>query len=97
MENTNLYPFSVSACIDDIESYRDHLYDTMSDMEAFDSHMDVARYDSMYDLYYGDLQDLYDVLCETVSDTAYLTEEQIRLARRIISLMSNKRTKKEGE
>lgn len=98
MANEKLYPFSVSDCMDDIECYRNHLYEAMSDMEEVDSHMDVARYDSMYDLYYGDLQDLYDVLCrKDGSDTAYLTEGQIRLAQRIISLMSNKRTQKEGE
>lgn len=98
MKDTMLYQFSVAACIDEIDSYRNHLYEAMSDMEEGDSHMDVARYDKMYDLYYGDLQDLYDALCnKDRSDTAYLTEGQIRLAQRIISLMSNKRTQKEGE
>lgn len=89
---TNNIRFNAKVHMEEIEEYRQHLFTVMIGMEDGDVPMDVSRYDRIYDLFYGDLWDLYEVLAKRDGkDYVYITEEQMELAQKIISLMSKKR------
>ena len=95
MTNTNspkLYPFSVQKHAHDIELYRNRLFNTMHDMESGEIPMDAARYDRIYDFYYGQLEELYNMMWATRDGRiVYLTGEQISLAKRIVFWASEQR------
>lgn len=93
MANEKLYPFSVAKHAHDIEYYHNHLYITMRDMEDGDTPMDVDRYDRIYDLYYGELQELYEKMFDSPDGRiVYLTGKQISLAKKIVFWASERRT-----
>lgn len=86
------YPFSVSKHAHDIEYYRNHLFCTMKDMESGEIPMDSKRYDRIEEMYDGKLQELYDtVVFGGNGRVAYLTGEQIGLAKKIILWASEQR------
>ena len=88
-----MYPFSTRKHAHDIEFYRNHLYNTMCDMESGEIPMDTERYDRIYDLYYGELEELYDAVCYNSRDgiVSYLTGKQIALAKQIVMWASEER------
>lgn len=92
MSKTKLYPFSVQKHAHDIEFYHNRLFNTMCDMDSGEIPMDKARYDRIYDMYYGELMELYEaVLSSRDGRIAYLTGKQIALAKRIVFWASEQR------
>ena len=90
--NEKLYPFSVSKHAHDIEYYHNHLYCAMRDMEDGYEPMDVDRYDRIFDLYYGELQELYEKMFDSQDGRiVYLTGKQIALAKKIVFWASDRR------
>lgn len=81
------YFFSVRKHAHDIEFYRNRLFNIMHDMESGEIQMDKERYDRIYDMYYGPLEDLHNAVCFNTRDgvTAQLTGKQIALAKRIVN------------
>ena len=55
--------------------------------------MDKARYDKIYDMYYGPLSDLMDAIYGSYTPVAQLTGAQIGLAKRIVMWASETRAK----
>ncbi len=86
------YPFSVSKHAHDIEYYHNKLYNTMRDMEDGEIPMDKARYESICKMYYGELQELYEMMFTSRDGRiVYLNGKQIALAKKIVDWASNKR------
>ena len=81
------YPFSTQKHAHDIEFYRNRLFNTMADMESGEIPMDTKRYDRIYEMYYGELEELYDAVCYNTRDgrISYLTGPQIALANKIVA------------
>lgn len=87
-----LYPFSLKHA-HDIEYYHNHLYCTMRDMEDGNIPWDSARYDKIYDFYYGELMGLYEAMFGFSNGrVVYLTGKQIGLAKEIILWASEQRS-----
>lgn len=87
-----MYPFSVTKHAHDIEFYRNRLFNTMKDMESGEIKMDCDRYDRIYDMYYGPLEELYDaILSSRDGRVAMLTGTQIALAQKIVIWASETR------
>lgn len=88
-----MYPFSTAKHAHDIEFYRNRIKNIMYDMESGEIPMDKARYDKLYDMYYGPLEELYDAVCYNTRDgrISYLTGPQIGLAKRIVLWASETR------
>lgn len=87
-----LYPFSVQKHAHSIEYYHNHLYNTMRDMESGEIPMDAARYDRIADIYYGELQELYEAMFDSRDGrVVYLTGKQIALAKKIVMWASESR------
>lgn len=93
MANTvKTYPFSVQKHAHDIELYRNHLYSTMRDMEDGEIAWDDKFVDWYEAFYYGDLQDLYEMMFSSRDGrVVYLTGKQIGLAKEIVTWASNRR------
>ena len=89
MEKT--YPFSLPKHAHDIEFYRNRLSCIMYDMESGEIPMDKARYDRIYDMYYGPLEDLMNAIYGSRSPIAQLTGPQIGLAKEIVAWASETR------
>ena len=90
MEKT--YYFSVKKHAHDIEYYHNHLYNTMRDMESGEIPWDEKRYDRISDLYYGELQELYEMMFNSRDGiTVQLTGKQIALAKKIVAWASESR------
>lgn len=86
------YYFSVRKHAHDIEFYRNRLFNTMCDMESGEIPMDSARYDRIYDFYYGELEDLYHMMFTSRDGiTVQLTGRQIALAKKIVVWASEQR------
>ena len=87
------YPFSVAKHGHDIEFYRNRLFNTMCDMESGEIPMDTKRYDRIYDMYHGELEELYNAVCYNTRDgrVSYLTGPQIALAKKIVMWASEQR------
>ncbi len=87
------YFFSVKKHAHDIEFYRNRLFNIMHDMESGEIPMDKERYDRIYDMYYGALEDLYNAVCFGSRDglTVQLTGPQIALAKKIVFWASETR------
>lgn len=87
-----LYPFSVVKHAHDIEFYHNRLYNTMRNMESGEIPMDKKRYNSICNLYYGELQELYEMMFNSRDGRiVYLTGKQIGLAKKIVEWASNTR------
>ena len=86
------YPFSVQKHAHDIEYYHNHLYCTMCDMENGTIPMDQKRYDKIYDMLYGPLEELYEMMFTSRDGrVVYLTGKQIALAKKIVFWASESR------
>ena len=85
MKTVKTYPFSLPKHAHDIEFYHNRVFNTMSDMESGEIPMDTARYNELYDLYYGPLAELMDVIYGSRSPVAQLTGPQIGLAKEIVA------------
>lgn len=87
------YFFSVRKHAHDIEFYRNRLFNTMKDMESGEIPMDKKRYDRIYAMYNGPLEDLYNAVCFNTRDgiTAQLTGPQIALAQKIVAWAAEQR------
>ena len=88
---TKTYPFSISKHGHDIEFYHNRLFCVMSDMESGEIPMDAARYDKIYDMYYGPLAELMEAIHGSHSPIAQLTGSQIGLAKKIVFWASETR------
>ena len=90
---TKMYPFSVQKHAHDIELYRNHLFLTIHDMESGEIPMDTKRYERCVAMYDGKLNELHDAMRFSTRDgrIAWLTGEQIELAKRIVFWASNYR------
>lgn len=87
-----MYPFSVAKHAHDIEFYYNRLYNTMRDMESGEIPWDAKRYDSICDMYYGELKELYEMMFNSRDGRiVYLTGKQIGLAKKIVEWASNTR------
>lgn len=86
MANHKMYHFSLVKHAHDIEFYHNRLFNTMCDMESGEIPMDKARYDKIYDMYYGELRDLQNAMMNSPDGgrTCLLTGKQIYLAKRIV-------------
>ena len=81
-----MYYFSKEKHAHDIEFYRNRLFNTMCDMENGTIPMDAERYDRIHDMYYGELEDLYNAVCYTGDyKVSLLTGKQIGLAKKIVA------------
>lgn len=87
------YYFSVRKHAHDIELYRNRLFNTMKGMESGEIPMDAKRYDRIYEMYYGPLEDLSNAVFFNTRDgiTAQLTGPQIALAKKIVIWASETR------
>jgi len=86
------YPFSIQKHAHSIEFYHNRLFNTMKAMESEEIPMDKARYDRIYDFYYGDLQELYTAMFDSRDGRiVYLTGKQIGLAKKIVAWASEQR------
>ena len=86
------YYFSVRKHAHDIEFYRNRLWNTMHDMESGEIPMDAKRYDRIYNMYYGPLMELSDMMLSTRDGiTVQLTGPQIALAKKIVLWSSEER------
>lgn len=86
------YPFSVAKHAHDIEFYRNKLYNTMCDMENGEIPMNRKQYKLISDLYYGELQELYEMMFNSRDGRiVYLSGKQIGLAKKIVAWASNTR------
>lgn len=86
------YPFSVAKHAHDIEFYRNKLYNTMRDMENNEIPMDRKQYKAISDMYYGELQELYEMMFNSRDGRiVYLTGKQIGLAKKIVEWARNTR------
>lgn len=87
------YPFSTAKHAHDIEFYRNRLFNTMYAMESGEIPMDAKRYDRIHDMYYGELEELYNAVCYNTRDgrISYLTGKQIGLAKKIVFWASEQR------
>ena len=87
------YPFSTQKHAHDIEFYRNRLFNTMHDMESGEIPMDAKRYDRIYEMYNGELEELYNAVCYNTRDgrISYLTGPQIALAKKIVTWASETR------
>ena len=65
----------------------------MRGMESGEIPMDEKRYDRIYNMYTGKLEDLYNAVCFNTNDgnISWLTGEQIALAKRIVIWASETR------
>lgn len=89
---TKTYPFSVQKHAHDIEFYHNRLYNTMCDMENGTIPMDQKRYDKIYDMLYGPLEELRDMMFSSRDGkVVYLTGEQIALAKKIVAWAQEQR------
>lgn len=80
------YPFSVEKHAHDIELYHNRLYNTLYEMEVGEIPMNREEYDRLSDLYYGELQGLYDMMFQSHDGrVVYLTGKQICLAKEIVA------------
>ena len=77
------YYFSVAKHAHDIEFYHNRLANIMYAMESGEIPMDKERYDKIYDMRYGPLEELMDVIYGS-GPIALLTGPQIGLARKIV-------------
>lgn len=92
MKAEKTYPFSVRKHAHDIEFYRNRLFNTMHDMEMGEIPMDTKRYDRIYEMYYGDLEELYSMMFASRDGiTVQLTGKQIGLAKKIVIWASETR------
>ena len=86
------YPFSVQKHAHDIEYYHNHLYCLMRDMESGEIPMDSARYDRIFEFFYGELMELYEMMFNSRDGrVVYLTGKQIGLAKKIVIWASERR------
>lgn len=87
------YYFSVKKHAHDIEFYRNRLKNIMYAMESGEIPMDGERYDRIYDMYHGELEDLHNAILFGSRDgiTAQLTGKQIALAKKIVFWASEER------
>lgn len=86
------YYFSVQKHAHDIEFYRNRLKNTLGDMENGTIPMDSARYDRIWNLLNGELEDLYMMMFESRDGkTVQLTGKQLTLAKKIVAWASEQR------
>lgn len=86
------YPFSVQKYAHSIEFYYNRLYNVMAAMDSGEIPMDNDRYDRIYNLYYGDLMELYEAMFNSRDGrVVYLTGKQIGLAKKIVAWASEQR------
>lgn len=85
------YPFSTAKHAHDIEFYANRLFNTMCDMESGEIPSDIARYNRIHDMYYGELMELRNTMCGACGRVIYLTGKQIALAKKIVAWASNER------
>lgn len=91
---TKTYPFSMSKHAHDIEYYHNHLFNIMKGMESGEIPMDAARYDKIYDMYYGQLADLMNAIYSCCNPyVVQLTGPQIGLAKKIVFWASESRAR----
>lgn len=87
-----MYPFSIAKHAHDIEFYYNKLYNTMRDMESGEIPMDEKEYESIYNFYHGELQELYEMMFNSRDGRiVYLTGKQIGLAKQVVQWASNTR------
>lgn len=80
------YYFSVQKHAHDIELYRNRLYNTMADMESGAIPMDSKRFDRIWNMYHGPLEELYEMMFSSRDGvTVQLTGPQIALAKKIVA------------
>lgn len=91
-----LYHFSLVKHAHDIEFYHNRLFNTMCDMENGEIPYDKARYDRIYDMYYGELEELYRAMYNSPDGgrTCLLTGKQYGLAKKIVVWASETRVAK---
>ena len=85
------YPFSTAKHAHDIEFYANRISNIMCDMESGEIPFDKDRYNKLYDMKYGPLQELRDQMCGACGRVIYLTGKQIALAKKIVIWASNTR------
>lgn len=80
------YFFSAAKHAHDIELYRNRLYNTMADMESGAIPMDTKRFDRIWNMYHGPLEELYEMMFSSRDGIAIqLTGPQIALAKKIVA------------
>ena len=86
-----LYPFSTAKHAHDIEFYSNRISNIMSEMESGEIPYDKERYNRLYDMKYGPLEDLMRQMYGACGRVIYLNGKQIALAKRIVAWASNTR------
>lgn len=86
------YPFSVQKHAHSIEYYRNHLLNTISDVESGKIRMDYKEADRLYQFAHGPIEELYEAMFDSMDGRiTYLTGKQIGLAKKIVIWASEQR------